>query len=195
MPCSEEVWPTGNCLSEYKTDRVTVNSTVYTVYQHSQGRGQKNDSLDSFHNLGSHYVHYRTCKLNIVIGQGSFHSPLGWCEKRKFGKLYCPQMKLGACHKNKMVLEKDFVFFALYTSYGCRAISDNMRKCIKCACIVHFGAFLLITLKLWLGLDSGFLRWFRGTKTLLITIMYHDLIYLFIVFSPKIGAFKKKIFF
>ena len=38
--------------------------------------------------------------MNIVIGQGSFHSPLGWCEKRKFGKLYCPQMKLNACHKN-----------------------------------------------------------------------------------------------
>ena len=33
--------------------------------------------------------------------------PLGRCEKWKFGEMYCHQMKLGASHKNKIVLEKE----------------------------------------------------------------------------------------
>ena len=41
-----------------------------------------------------------------ILFDWSGHYTLGRCEKWKFGKIYCPQMKLGAIHKNKIVLKK-----------------------------------------------------------------------------------------
>ena len=43
-----------------------------------------------------------------AIGWATLVSIIGRCEKFKFGEMYCTQMKLGACHKNKIGLEKKF---------------------------------------------------------------------------------------
>ena len=51
------------------------------------------------------------------------HYSLGRCEKWKFGKKYCPQMKLSACHINKIVLEKEF-FSKIQNNHGLWLLSE-----------------------------------------------------------------------
>ena len=51
---------------------------------------------------------FHTALLERVATTGSYWQGssyiVGRCEKWKFGKLYCPEMKIGACHKKKTVL-------------------------------------------------------------------------------------------
>ena len=49
-------------------------------------------------------------KLSVTKSNKRKTTYLGRCEKWKLWKLYCPQMKVGACHKYKILLEKDFFF-------------------------------------------------------------------------------------
>ena len=52
------------------------------------------------------YQNSRSHKKVIRILQGLRVRP-GRCKNKTFWKIYFPQMKLGACHKNKIVLEKE----------------------------------------------------------------------------------------
>ena len=55
------------------------------------------------------YIHFswRSESSKLKLGHIRPGCVVGRCEKWKFGEMYCPQMKLGACHKNKIVLEKE----------------------------------------------------------------------------------------